>query len=346
MEQYHLQKQNAPWRSIPGFVISAALLWLTFYKSGLRLNDIQLHGEQFCYFAGAIVVLVFSFWLYSIRAKLIWQNGTKQNASIQTYDSFIIGNFYNSILPGNLGEGVRAWHFSRKNKLPFTRSLAAIITEKWLDAQVFAVLVIVFFLLKPFAPHYIYYALGNTALAVFILSVVYIIMGKNIRIEKTFWHIVLRFGKAGKVLYKMYSHTGSHLRNMRQHSSMWKYLVLFMLIFVLNGLQFFLLQKAAGIPAPIAGMYSSFLISLSMMIIAFVPSAPGNIGVLHYGVYSAMILAAQQYAIAPDVKNLQSYALFGVYVHLSYFIPEVLMGIVFVVKGKKFLFGSAHMKPR
>ena len=335
-----IPKQNAYWRSVPGFVISAVLLWLTFYQSGLQLKDIQLDGEQVYYFTAAVAVLVFSFWFYSIRAKLIWENGTQQNASIHTYDSFILGNFYNSILPGNLGEGVRAWHFSCKNNLSFTRSLAGIITEKWLDAQMFVPMVMVFFMLKPFAAHFIFYALANTALAVLILSIVYFIMRRIPRLEKYLWRKVFYLGKAGKALYEIYAHTNHHLLNMKHTNRLLKYILLFLLVVTLNGFQFFLLQKAAGIPAPVAGMYSSFLVSLCMMIIAFVPSAPGNIGVLHYGVYSAMLLAARQYGIATDSISLQTYALFGVYVHLSYFIPEVLMGIVFVVKEKKFLFDA------
>ena len=325
-------------RSMVGFVISGVLLWLTFYNSGLHLSDIRLKEEQWYYFFAAIAVFIFSLTLYSLRAKLVWMSQTKKSSELSTYGSLILGNFYNSILPGNLGEGVRAYHFARKNKVTFVRSLAAIITEKWLDAQVFAVLVVVLFTIKPCAPNYISYALGYTALVVLALTIVHAVFLRNKALEKWVWHLVLLFKRPGLFLYKAYSNTNSHLRNMHQNGNLWVYVVFFVFIFFLNVFQFYCLLKAAGISQPVGGLYSAFLIGLSMMIIAFIPSAPGSIGVLHYGLYSVLLFAASLYHIVPDAQALQSYALFGIYTHLSYFIPEIIMGTFFMIKERAVIF--------
>lgn len=325
-------------QSVIGFAISGALLWLLFKNSGLQWQQIQLHGVQWCYFGGAVAVFVFSLTLYALRAQLIWQSPARSLGSIYAYESLVLGNFYNCLLPGNLGEGMRAWHFSRKNKVPFSRALAGILTEKWLDAQVFAVLTVILFCLKPFPSHYVSYALGFTALAVAGLTVLHMLFLYSRATEKFVWRVVMLAGKPGKYLFKLYTHTNAHLKTMRLQGNLWRFVVFFVLIFFFNALQFYLLLKASGIQPPVAGTYTAYLIALSMMIIAFIPSAPGNVGVLHYGVYTVLILAAGQYGLTPAPLDLQHFALFGIYAHLSFLLPETLMGIVVLIKERKVIF--------
>jgi uncharacterized protein (TIRG00374 family) len=333
-------------RDILGYSISAVFLWYTFYKSGLHLSDIRLNGAEWWYFLAAILVFVFSLWLYSLRAKLIWINEKKRAADITTYSSLILGNFYNCLLPGNLGEGVRAAHFSRKNNITFSCSLSGTITEKWLDAQVFGILVVLSFIIKPFVNHFVAYSLIYTALAILILSMLHSLMRRNRQVERRLWLFALLFRRVGKFFFKLYYHTNEHLNNMRRQKTIIPYIIYFGLIFILNVVQFFLLQKAAGVSMPVAGIYSSFLVSMSMMIIAFIPSAPSNIGVLHYGIYSAMILAARQYGVNTSPADLQSYALFAIYVHLSFLIPELNIGTFYMIKERKVLFTPLMIKPK
>ena len=325
-------------RDLLGYSISGLLLWYTFYKSGLQISDIRLQGSQWFYFIASIALFICSLSFYAIRAKLIWVNKDRKANVVDTYASLVLGNFYNCLLPGNLGEGVRASHFSRKNGVTFSRSLAATITEKWLDSQAFAVLIAILFIIKPFTNHYISYALLYTAIIVLLLSTVHILLLKNDQVTKRLWRIVMHLRGIGKLLFRLYRHTIDHLNNMKANRTIYSFFLLFAVLFLLNMMQFYFLQKAAGVSIPIAGLYTSFLVSLSMMIIAFIPSAPSNIGVLHYGVYSTLILAAKQYGITPSAAELQSYALFAIYVHLSFLLPEVTLGIIYLLKERNALF--------
>lgn len=325
-------------RDLAGYGISGVLLWYTFHQSGLQLSDVRMSSMQWIYFVAAVAVFVFSLWLYGVRARVVWAGEVASGRTISTYSSLILGNFYNCLLPGNLGEAVRALHFSRKNNITFSRSLAATVTEKWLDAQVFAILVFVLFLIKPFAPDIICYALAYTSLAVLVLTIVHQLMLRYTSVEKSLWSVALRLGRAGRFLYRLYYHTNQHLRIMRRYKAMRTYVLFFFLIFGLNVLQFWLLERAAGVSSPVAGAYSSYLVALSMMIIAFIPSAPSNIGVLHYGVYSAMLLAGRQYGITEAPQGLEAYALFSVYAHLSFLIPEIGIGTWYMFRERRFLF--------
>ena len=324
-------------RSILGFAISGIFLWLTFHNSGLQLKEIKLEGNQWFYFTIAIFAFAISTWFQSIRAKLLWRDQARNGADIRTYSSIAIGNFYSCLLPGNLGDAIRAWHFSRKQNVPFSSSLASIAAEKWIDAQMFVVLTLVLFFLKPFADHYIFWAIGNTSMLVIFLSVVYALMLKYTYFETMIWTIVLNLRKPGRFLFRIYKYATWQLLSIRRNGLIPIYVLLCVVILFLNVAQFFLLLLASGIEGPVLSVYTAFFMAVGMMIIAVIPAAPGNIGVLHYGIYALLILAARRCGLTPGSAELHSYALLGIYVHLSYLIPEMLIGAVYVIKEWKVL---------
>lgn len=332
-------RKNVTIRTFIGFAISGVLLWFTFHSSGLKWQSIVLKDEQYIYFAGAILSFALAIWIQAMRAKLIWGSEKIAFKEMQTYPALLIGNFYNCILPGNLGEGMRALYFSKKHQVSFTLSLSVAFTEKWIDAQIFICLTIALLLFKPFVSHYVLYAIVNTSFFILLLSITYSFVKKYRRVEKTLWLMVLSLKKTGRIFFRMYWYMSYQIKNVMRQGSVWYFVLLSIATLLLNVLQFWLLFKAAGISEPVGGLYSAYLIAVSMMIIAFIPSAPSNIGVLHYGIYSALVLAASQFQIVPDGNALQSYALFAVYLHLSYVIPEISLGLVYVVKERKILFG-------
>ena len=326
-------------RSFLVCAISGALLWLTFYSSGLHIANIRLTGNQWNYFVGAVITFVIATWVQSIRANLLWTDDLKGGRKKDTYPSILIGNFYNSILPGNLGDGVRSWHFSKKQRTPFTASVAAVLTEKWIDAQVFVLVNMVMYSLVLFANPYIFLAVCYTSLFILVTLVVYVLMLKFRPLEKAVWLFLLRFKRPGRFLFRVYKHVSWQLLSLARSGLMFYYFLLCLLILALNMLQFFLLFNAAGISGPLVAVSTAYYCAIGMMLIAIIPAAPGNVGVLHYGIYSVLVLCAQKFGIQAGSAELQSYALFSVYLHLSYVIPDVIMGSVMVVKERRFLIG-------
>lgn len=320
------------------FCISGVLLWLTIKSSGLVLQKLALSGTQLAYFAAAVFSFVLATWVQSVRAKLFWVSDRRRFKDIHAYKSLVVGNFYICLLPGNLGEGMRAWHFSKKNKVPFSRSLAAVLAEKWIDAQAFVLLALILFSMKAFYRHYISYAIAGTAIVVMVLSVIYTLMRRYRHLEKALWGVVLMLKKPGRFLYRLYWHTICHLSNVRKQGHIGGYVLLCLIIISLNLLQFYLLLKCAGITGDECSFYTAFLAATSMMIIAFVPSAPSNVGVLHYGIYSVLLMAAAQYNYKPGSMDLQNYALYAVYLHLSLVMPEIVIGAVVLVLERKIMF--------
>lgn len=332
-------KKKIDFRSIIGFIISGTLLLYTVKKSEIGWRDLHFTPLSWAYFTLAVVAFIIAIYVQSKRAKIIWLERGKKQYEISTYESLVIGNFYNCILPGNLGEGVRAYHFGKKNNVNFSQSLSSIITEKWIDAQVFIVLSIILFIGKPFQYNYIMLAIGITSTAIVIFWTIYVIMQKYKSVEKYLWKkVVAVLGKLGLHMYRLYIYTSLHIQHLIKKKIMLRYLVAGMLIFFLNLAQFYILLIAAGVNENITTLYTSYFIALSMMIIAFIPSAPSNIGVMHYGVYSVLIVAAHQYGVIVTKDMLQTFAIFSIYVHLSYFIPEIGMGAIFLIKERQIIF--------
>lgn len=319
-------------KSFIGIGLSLLLLWITINKSGLQLENITFNGRQLIYFLLAIFTLVISIWFYAQRATFIWRANNMETLKLNTLSSLFIGLLYNSILPGNLGEGIRAFHFAKKTGVSFVKSLSAILTEKWLDAQVFSFLSVFIILNSAFRYHFISISILTISATVVVLSILYVIFQKYRSVERFVWLNVIQLKFIGVYLYKMYRNVCQFIKNMQNSNGLYWFVLYFAVIFLLNILQIYFLLLAANINAPLNSFYSCFTIALSMMVIAFIPAAPSSIGVLHYGLYTVLIYLAEVYGVQSNTNDLKNYALFSVYFHLSYFLPEVLIGLVFLIK--------------
>ncbi len=326
-------------QTLLGFSISFYLLGFTIKKSGIMLSTVKLSCTGWLYFTESMIMLLVAVWLYSLRTRLIWHSRNKTRGTLATYASIAIGNFYNCVLPANLGEGIRAWHFGRKNGLSFLQSLSTVITEKWIDGLLFIFLTAGLMLTGIIIKHYITYTLIAVATTAAIVWVLHTIMRKNKTVEKMLWITVFFINKkSGKWLHRLYSYNSRNVQGLFKNKVMSRYILLCFIILLTNMGQFILVMYAAEVPIELITPYSGFFMAAAMMIVAFIPSAPGNLGVLHYGVYETLNLLSTQYNIllTPEIK--ESFARFGIYLHLSYVVPEILTGLAVIVKERNSLF--------
>ena len=322
-------------RDILFTLLSFIPLYWTIKNSGLTWGYLALDFDQWCYFTAAVGVLIATIWVQSLRVKIPWETWptTKE---VDTLNGLIIGNFYNCILPGNLGEGVRAWHFKRKNKVPFIAALASIGVEKYIDAFNFIVYSLVLALLSVTDRSTLYMIL-LMCLAVSSVFILYIVIIYHRGVEKKLLGTLLLFFKTGKWLYSLHYHIKGFLKRMSKEQII-RYLVWGYLMFALNIFQYYLVMKATHIPEAIVTFRSAFLVAVSMVVVCIVPSAPGNIGVLHFGIYTVLVSTLVQYGISPTDAVLKSLGLYTVYLHFSYFLPEIILGGVVLIKERKWVF--------
>jgi len=328
------RKKAFNWKSIVVTLLSLGLLVFTIRNSGLQWSHLYLSAQQWIYFLAAMGVLVFTLWVQSIRAKIPWEAWFEGN-KIDTFNGLLLGSFYNCVLPGNLGEGMRAWHFSRKNKVSFVRSLASVGMEKYLDGLNFIVYTIMLLLLFPEVNLH-FRLISTVAVLVGIVFVLYLIIIFQRKVEKAIMGLLLSFLKPGKWLYKLHYHLKGFLLKFNKERLL-RYMLIGGVVFFLNITQYYLAMKATGVPEPLGNMRVAFLVAVTMVLISITPAAPGNVGVIHFGIYTLLTSLAARYELS-DIALPQTLALYTVYLHLSYFLPEVIAGTFVLIKERRWLF--------
>jgi uncharacterized protein (TIRG00374 family) len=310
------------WRDAAGFALSAGLLWLTWHRSGIAEEGLQVEGDAWFWLLCAMAVFLASLGVHVMRAHLLW----KDNSSI-TYatvaKSLFIGNFFNVVLPGNLGEAVRAWHFHRRARVGFWESVAGILTEKFVDAQLYALALVLLFVLwfEAWAEP-VFVVLFAVWFGIAAVNATLLLFRFRPAVEKMAWALV-----PGKVvrrsLFRAYRHLFAHVTYLRGKGCFWPFFLQGYVMLGLSALQYYFVLKAAGLHGPINGLDTVFLIAMVMVVINVTPSAPGSAGVVHYGIFATLTLAAELQGLP---QQGAAFAMAGVHLHLSYFLPESFIG--------------------
>ncbi len=314
------------WRDISGFIISGGLFWLTWHQSGIKLNQNSFSATTVGLLSLAIVAFLFTLVVHIFKASLLWRKNTLAKPSaIAT--SLFIGNFFNVVLPGNLGEAIRAWHFQLKCRVSIWQSTAGIIAEKFVDANLFATMIALFFLLRPTTwLHPVFLGLIMLFFGIIFADIVLYILVKKPRSAKRIWRMTPSIWLR-KQLYKTFRCFVHHFENLQKNGHLWTFSTLGYLMFLLNMVQYYLVFRAAGVSADLNTPFTLFLVSLVMVVINVTPSAPGSAGVVHYGIFATLMLTA-------DLSHLPQqpieFAMAGVLLHLSYFIPESCIGAYYI----------------
>jgi glycosyltransferase 2 family protein len=323
-----------------GFLISGFLLWLMFKQSKLELQQVFFvlkNRDSALYMLLAMLLFMLMMFFHSLRTRIVFVDDRTKIRDISAYPSLAIGSLYNNLLPGKIGEVMRAWHFSKVNKKPFSSTLAVFVTEKVIDAMICIPLFVIVFLIQPFIHHYIQY-LFVLILGISILMIPIIYLFNNYKGFNRFLFGFFPTWIFKKNIFKVYVFFKFHASRMWKYKSILYFVFLGYAMFLVSILQYFLVLKAIGFDPPIFSFFSAYVLAVSMIIIAFIPSAPGNLGVAHYGIYASLLLLAEVNHISLSPVILQQFAISAICMHFTYFIPEILIGIIFLLKERNRIF--------
>ncbi len=321
---------------LKGFVgigLSVCLLIFMIEQSDLSFSMFKLNGEQSSYFVMAMCIFVFTIWLNAERVKII----SPFDKPISAMSSILVGNFYNCMLPVKIGDGIRVLQFSRKNNISFTASFAMLVVEKVIDTQVFAWLILIWFATNGFVSN----AISNILLmlAVGFLGgfalLIFLIKSKN-SVKWLFKTLVpVKYLRVQG--YRIFLYFRAVFCRMGTPQYLFKYIGFGAVQFLFFSIQFLLIMNATDVFSDVRTLPNCFYLCLCMIIISFLPS-PGNIGVVHYGLFLVLLQIAEieQINITPDIKH--HFGLFTFYVHLSYFLPNIVIGLFTVLKERKTIF--------
>ncbi|MDD4310323.1 MAG: lysylphosphatidylglycerol synthase transmembrane domain-containing protein, partial [Candidatus Cloacimonetes bacterium] len=251
---------------VSGLIIGILLLfiWLHFYP----LEDIKEHFSNLNYYWVALASLAYlsAYFLRSWRWNLLLPLDKKPGLG-KTWLYSMGGNLINYLIPLRVGDVVRAWFIKRNHNVPVINALPSVFIDKAFDtlAILFIIILIPFLAIEISLP--IMVLLGLLCLVfIFTLGVLLFAAWHKAVAVKALQAIVSWLPNRAKVKVNRAINTFITELNLFEHHLM--VLVFAVLLtaagLLLDGIYFFLLFKAFGIPYPFAlAMFGYTLINLS-----------------------------------------------------------------------------------
>ena len=306
--------------NIAGYLISLIFLYLTFKDVNFDevTNYFTVTGAIYIVGAGFTIVLFFM-----IRAFYQINNlqYIKKNLSfLDSISSLGISQLYNVILPARMGELVRVYFLSRKHDTKKASLLAYILIEKLLDVLVILALflVVTYFLIEINYELYVLplYLMGGIII-IAILIAIYLIFHKHL----------LRFlvqispKSISFMVSAMHNDLQAGLKAFQSKDQILKGVVLLLASWVCIFASYALVTYPFIIFLELPA-YSAIVFMIFSALSFSVPSAPGGIGVVHYGLYlSVTLLGGDTVATQPDAV-----AAFVISTHFFVVLFDVVIG--------------------
>jgi hypothetical protein len=326
---------TARWQDLVGLAISGVLFWLTIRNSSSDILSIRLTFFELGLLVLSMCSFVLTVLVQSWRMKAYVTIYHPETRKPVAFSSIWIGSFYNAVLPGNVGELFKLRHFSLRNALPFRSAAAYWFAEKFSDGLMMSLVAVM--LLQT--------SLGDTPLhwllmvPVLAAAASMLIVAFSLSVPRL-WKRLFTFIPVKRVavfLYRVFLEIKHRLFN-----TDWRVYVIFyggawgMAVF--NVVNFVLCLKVAGVPQELISVENILLFVVLMSVVMFIPAAPSSAGVVHFGVYSALVVMAQTAGITLDQPLKDTFVLASVVFHLSYFVPEIVMGAFHVVRERRIIF--------
>ncbi|MCS6819085.1 MAG: flippase-like domain-containing protein [Chitinophagales bacterium] len=314
---------------------SIALLIYTISDSKLRLSDLKLNKYDIFLFLTTVFLLLLVIYLQSKRF-IIPTEGLEKIRITDSAKSLLLALLYNSLLPGNLGEIIRAWYIGKKNNISFKNGLALVGLEKYIDALNYILYALILGAL--FGSLAVYKGIFiPVTIIVLIVFIMYLLIIYHSGVERLLFRILSEFGNKGHWLFSLHEKLNFYLKAMSYHQYI-RYFIIGFIIFGINILQYYLLLQMTSLPMAMRGWDVAFMISVSMIIVFLIPAAPGSAGVVHGGIYYVLLEIASHKSLPISSELTSQAAAYTVYLHLSYFLPQVIVGTIVLIKERNVLF--------
>jgi glycosyltransferase 2 family protein len=306
-------------RPRPLLLCSGLLVTLVFTYLALRDVDFRaakqaLQDSNPVWLAPALPVLGVAVFLRVLRWRYLFAPATRPSVGAAT-SAYLIGQFFNSILPLRAGEAARIVALQRRGKGSRGETTATVLLERVYDVLVLLALL---FVLAPWLPHVSW--LGAAALVAIVgvvafaaLIVILAVYGdRPLLILLTPLRIIPAIHP--ERIAVVATNLGRGLAAVRGIRSGVTAVVLTASSWVVMGISFWLLALAFPLPhSPLAGI----LVVIATNLAQILPSAPAAVGVFE----AATLVALASYGASRSIAL--SYA---VVLHLVNFVPYLLLG--------------------
>jgi len=303
-----------------GLLIGGIFLYITASKVDLNEAVATIYAVNPLWLLPLTLIFVLNTVLRSVRWRLMFPDDSRPSFR-HTLDALLIGKVANSVLPGKLGELLRASVIGRSlPTIGVSGSLATIVLEKVIDSLAILLLLGLALLLVPLPPWVA--SSGMVMIVTFPLLLIALLIVQRADGQVSFSahtntsrSIVNRMKRLLLTSVKKFS-TGLYaLRNTRHFTI---FSVFTLLIWAGEVISMFLFLQAFSIYVP----FSAAIVSIVFLCVgSILPSAPGLVGTYQLFIVSALQLYA--------VSNTSAFAL-AVFLNLYVIVMTTVLGLAAV----------------
>ncbi|MEW5801488.1 MAG: lysylphosphatidylglycerol synthase transmembrane domain-containing protein [bacterium] len=305
-----------------GLAISALCLYLVFRN----IDFIALHKSLTEVRYSYLVVVLILIFLFTLFRALRWKYLLSPVKKVRTADLFeitTIGYLANNVLPARIGEVVRALVLSKTEGVRGASSLATIVTERFFD-------VITLLFILALGSRYLPLPAGTRGNAItlvvssfgVLLLFVFLMRYHQEWLFRLSYKLIAPFSrKAAERLQESIHDFGQGLLVLESKGHLLAIAFLSIVIALFTGGIYYFAALAFGITLT----FSRLLLLISMIFLGVtIPSSPGFIGTFHYFCIKGLLLGG--------VKNKHLALSYAIVTHLIQYIPESLLGLLFLWK--------------
>ena len=282
-----------------------------------------LASAHYIWLLPSLIFTLAALWIRSYRWKFFFPD--HRGLSINSlWIAVCIGYMANNVLPFRMGEIVRAWIFSRKEKRGISESFGTIVMERVFDILSILILFVAFIFYFSARGDVILPGTliqGAWILAVIALGALACLIAMHIRPTQSL--LIIRFllkplpARFGRACLRLFESFIQGLAIFSSFHSLLSAFVLSMVIWLDLGFAYYCLFLAVDIKATL--LVAIFLI-VGLAFAVSIPSAPGFIGTFHFvGKEVLKIMGIQ--------GNLEAYVLLA---HAMAYIPVLVLGFVYL----------------
>ena len=310
--------------NIAGYLISLTFLYLTF--KDVDFNEVSNYFKVtgIIYIVGGGFTIVLFFIIRALYQINNLQYIKKNLPFLDSISSLGISQLYNVILPARMGEIIRVYFISRKHDTKKASLLAYILIEKLLDVIVILALflVVTYFLIEINYDLYvlpIYIMAGIIILA--ILIAIYLIFHKHL----LKFLVQISPKKISYMVSAIHNDLQAGLKAFQSKNQILKGIFLLLMSWACIFASYVLVTYPFIIFLELP-VYSAIIFMVFSALSFSIPSAPGGIGVVHYGLYLAVtLLGGDKVTTQPDAV-----AAFVISTHFFVVLFDVVIGATII----------------
>jgi uncharacterized protein (TIRG00374 family) len=305
------------WKLWIGVLISGALLWFAVRDVEFSRVWANIQGINYWYllpYLGLIVIeVILRAWkwhvlLLPVKAPSFW----KLNSAT------IIGLMANNVLPGRAGEFVRAYAGARLEHISFSASLATVVIDRVLDGLTVSAIFVFALILHPALPDQVKVP-GYIAAGIYLVALAFLVA---LLVQEALAYRLLAWGLQFfpesirhyvTGLVQAFVHGLSALKDLRLLGGS---IFISILIWLGYALSVFVMALAMDIQLTV---FQAFIVLLIVTILLTLPSTPGFVGAMEFGIKSGLML------FGVDENQALAFAL--VY-HITQYLPITIGGFI------------------